>query len=301
MMAAENEDIVLVVDDTVESLQFLTETIGQAGMTALVAKSGEAALELLGRVSPSIILMDAVMPGMNGFETTKSIKRNPEWSHIPIMFMTGLTDTRDVLEALEAGGVDYVRKPIIIEELLGRLKVHLSNAKAANASRGALDAISRHLLSVNRDGRVLWSTMEAERLLLELDPTWDKASERAPEALRKLAEEGGAPGSFGRIESDCSTIEAVIVSNTAPNEILIRLNKIREGDEPVVLAGSFGLTQREAEVLLWVSYGKSNRVISENLGISPRTINKHLESIFDKLDVETRAAAAAMAVRVLSQ
>ena len=297
----ENRDIVLVVDDTVESLHFLTETIEQAGMTALIAKTGEAALDLLARVTPNIILMDAVMPGLDGFETTRAIKRNPEWAHIPIMFMTGLTQTQDVLDAFEAGGVDYVKKPIIIEELLGRLKVHLANAKVAQASRGALDAISRHLLSITAAGEVLWLTVEAERLLLEVDPAWEKGVSALPEAIMDLIDKGASPGAFAKLESETSTIEAVIVARETDSDILIRLNKIRHQDEPLILAKAFGLTRREAEVLLWLSYGKQNRVISENLGISPRTINKHLESIFDKLGIETRASAAAMAVRVLSQ
>ena len=82
--------------------------------------------------------------------------------------------------------------------------------------------------------------------------------------------------------------------------MLIRLNHLDPLADIARLQSHFGLTQREAEVLLWISYGKPNRVISEILVISPRTVNKHLEQIFEKLGVETRAAAAAFAVRVIA-
>jgi DNA-binding CsgD family transcriptional regulator len=95
-------------------------------------------------------------------------------------------------------------------------------------------------------------------------------------------------------------IELTPLESQRPAETLIRLTEIREGAAVALLQKQNGLTPREAEVLLWVSYGKSNRMISEILGISHRTVNKHLEQVFRKLGVETRAAAAAVAVRVVS-
>jgi len=95
-------------------------------------------------------------------------------------------------------------------------------------------------------------------------------------------------------------IEFAVLDSDRPGETLIRLTEVREDGKIAVLQKHNGLTRREAEVLLWVSYGKTNKTISEILDISPRTVNKHLEQVFRKLGVETRAAATAIAVRYLS-
>src|SRR6476659_9597371 len=145
-------DIVLVVDDSPDTLSLLTEAIEAAGITVLVATSGDQALELVGHITPDTILMDAVMPGMDGFETCRRLKGVGAVAHVPIIFMTGLSETHHIVQGLEAGGVDYLTKPINIDELLARIRVHLANARAAWSVRAALDATGRFLLAVNRSG-----------------------------------------------------------------------------------------------------------------------------------------------------
>ena len=146
-ISAKRRDIVLVVDDSPDSLGFLTKALEQAEITALVAIDGTSALELLKNVTPDLILLDAVMPGMDGFETCRKIKANKATTHIPVIFMTGLTETQHVIEGLNAGGVDYVTKPIVIDELIARIRVHLSNARITHGARTALDATGRFLVA----------------------------------------------------------------------------------------------------------------------------------------------------------
>ncbi len=143
----------------------LTDAIEDAGMTVLVARDGEQALAMIERITPDVILMDAVMPGIDGFETCRQLKRNQALSHVPIIFMTGLSETEDIVKGLEAGGVDYVTKPIVPEELLARIRVHLANARMSQSARAALDVFGRFLLAANRAGRVLWCTPQAAKLL----------------------------------------------------------------------------------------------------------------------------------------
>ncbi|HSF12741.1 MAG TPA: response regulator, partial [Erythrobacter sp.] len=107
-------DCILVVDDNPDSLRFLVDTLEAEGMTVLIARSGEATLDLLAEAAPDLILMDAIMPGISGLETTRRIKRNPATNHIPVIFMTGINAPEHVVEALGTGGVDYVRKPVVI-------------------------------------------------------------------------------------------------------------------------------------------------------------------------------------------
>lgn len=298
-------DTVLVVDDTPESLRFLTDTLEAANISVLIATSGEAALELLDHVVPDLILMDAVMPGLDGFETTRAIKARPEGMPIPIIFMTGLTESEHVVHALEAGGVDYVRKPIVVEELLARVRVHMTNARQAQGSQFALDATGRNLIAVLREGQLSWSTPAAEQLMQMLEPGWSRAQAALPAILRlpvsRLLPEDVPAGATMKVESGPNeSVELIVVGRHRRDEVLIRLNHLDPQADIGRLQHHFGLTQREAEVLLWISYGKPNRVISEILTISPRTVNKHLEQVFEKLGVETRAAAAAFAVRIIA-
>ncbi len=161
----QEQDIVLLVDDSPEALGFLTSALEQAGVTVLVARSGEAALGIAQRVAPDVVLMDAVMPGLDGFETCRRLKAMPQLTHVPVIFMTGLTETEHIVHALESGGVDYLSKPINVDELRARIRVHLANARRAQSARIALDAAGRHLVAFGADGAVLWSTPQANRLL----------------------------------------------------------------------------------------------------------------------------------------
>lgn len=300
---------VLVVDDTLDSLRLLTDTIERAGMTVLVSTDGEQALALLancraGGVLPDVILMDALMPVLDGFETTRAIKADPGLSHIPVIFMTGLGESEHVVKALAAGGVDYVRKPILIDELLARLNVHLANARVSHAGRTALDATGRHLFALSAEGLIQWLTPQAERLLADLEPGWQRGDPQLPAPLaasvQRLMQPDTRHGGSARLDRDGTSLELQRLPSPQPGEHLFRLTASCEAGSIELLRQRHGLTLREAEVLLWVSYGKPNRVISEILGISPRTVNKHLEQIFEKLGVETRAAAAAVAVRTMT-
>ncbi|WP_434622922.1 response regulator [Azospirillum sp. B2RO_4] len=303
-------DMILVVDDTPDTLGFLTEAIEQADLTVLVAVDGESALDLVGQITPDLILMDAVMPGLDGFETCRRLKQIPHLSHIPVIFMTGLSDTEHVVKGLEAGGVDYVTKPIVVDELIARIRVHLTNARVAYGARAALDATGRFLLATDGEGRLLWCTPQAERLLCGLLPGPDGVRPEAASALaaglvrlRRPSSPGASAESFTLDLPDgegVRRLEFTYLSPANPDEFLFRLSEPTAGRQEAVLRDALGLTAREAEVLLWIANGKPNRDIGEILGISPRTVNKHLEQVFAKLGVENRASAAALAIRTLA-
>lgn len=297
-----NKDTILVVDDSPDSLRFLVDTLAAEDMTVLIARSGEATLELLGEVQPDLILMDAVMPGISGIETTRAIKNNPATAHIPVIFITGLGDPDHVVAALGTGGVDYVRKPVVVEELLARIRVHLANARANYRSRLALGLAGRSLAALGVDGALVWCTPQAEALFVAIDPAWTADRRTLPEALLRavgtlLAADPQSPANSIRTAVRGMDIDLATLDSDRPGEVLLRLTEVREDGKIAALQKQSGLTRREAEVLLWVSYGKTNKTISEILGISPRTVNKHLEQVFRKLGVETRAAATAIAVR----
>lgn len=302
--ASPRRDRVMIVDDSPEALGFLTDALERGGMTALVATGGAAALRLIEQITPDLILMDAVMPGMDGFETTRRIKARVGAEHLPVVFMTGLSETEHVVAGLAAGGVDYVTKPIVIAELLARVRVHLDNARRAFGARAALDAAGRNLMSLDGAGRLLWSTPRTEAVLAELFGPDAGASafgpgKRLAERLAGLRGAARAEGAVVTLEIGTRRITLSYVSPIGPDEFLYRLSEEIPGAREALLRDAFGVTEREAEVLLWLAAGKTNRDISEILDISPRTVKKHLEQVFAKLGVENRATAAAMAVKAL--
>nr|WP_307750070.1 response regulator [Sphingobium sp. DEHP117] len=304
MTSSHRRDTVLIVDDAQDSLRLLTNALEAADICVLIATSGQQALDLLTHIVPDLILMDAVMPGIDGFETTIRIKRQPALAHVPVIFMTGLTESEHVIEAFEVGGVDYVRKPVQIAELIARVRVHMANARAAHASLAGLDATGRLMMATDTSGRFLWCTPMAEKAIGRIAPGWSRSEPALPALFRspleKLLAPDSCPGASIRLGQAPAALELVLIAQYRDNEVLIRCNELDPDGDVIKLRDRLALTNREAEVLLWVSYGKSSQVISDILTISPRTVNKHLERIFEKLGVETRSAAAAVAIRAIT-
>lgn len=119
---------ILLVDDTVANLNLISDFLSEAGFEVLSVKSGSQALKVLERASPDLILLDVVMPEMDGFETCRRLKANETTKDIPVIFMTAAADTSnpaDKVKGLTLGAVDYISKPIQLEEVLARLKTHL--------------------------------------------------------------------------------------------------------------------------------------------------------------------------------
>ena len=296
--AGTSREVVLVVDDSPATLGLLSEALERAGYTVLVAQAGQDALRLMQRITPDIVLMDAIMPGLDGFETTRLMKANGTTATIPVVFMTGLTETEHVVRGLECGGVDYVAKPVAPDEVVARVTVHLATARLARSARMALDTTGRYLLSVTRDGQVLWSTPQATRLL-----EGNGAVTPMPASIVAWLEEcmrgQGAGVEFNLLPDRVGErrLRVTFLGEVSHNEILLRLTPGMTDE--MALSGSLSITRREAEVLLWLSRGKSNRDIAAILDLSPRTVNKHLEQIFAKLEIDNRSSATAIAVRVL--
>ena len=293
-------DVALVVDDSPETLRLLTDALDGAGMTVMVALDGASAMRIVDQITPDIVLLDAIMPGMDGFETCKRLKRDAGLSNVPIMFMTGLAETEHIVRGLEAGGVDYVTKPIVVEEMLARIRVHLANARMTQSARAALDVSGRYLLAVSRQGKILWATPQAQKLLsATLTANADDEfllPEPMPQWLEQVQKGTAASKAALAPFPGNEQLRLQYMGKLGPNEFLLRLAKDTSADTPAEFSSELGLTMREGEVLSWLSKGKTNRDIAQILGLSPRTVDKHLEQIYSKLGVENRTAAAAIAV-----
>jgi len=306
-----NGNVVLIVDDVPDNLSLLHDALDEAGHTVLVANDGPSAIARARQARPDVVLLDAMMPGMDGFEVARRLKADPETAAIPIIFMTALTETEHVVAAFGAGGVDYVSKPIDPRQVLARIAAHTQTARVQRQARNALDAFGHATLVVRpSDGKLLWQTALARTLLREhfgsegsaapvplIDWVRREVAHRAagtpPQPLvtargpRRLTLEmhGMHPGDGGEDPDDA--------------EWLIVASERNDGAAFEAMMRGFGLTLREAEVLYWAAMGKTNRDIGDILGSSPRTVTKHMEHILHKMGVETRTAAAARVMKLI--
>lgn len=295
---------VLVVDDSQDALFMLSDALTLEGMEVLTCNSGRQAISLANSSSPDIVLMDAVMPGLDGFETCQILKSDRGFDDVPVIFMTGFNESEHVMRALASGGVDFVSKPIELNELFARMRVHLGNARRARSARRALDSTGRWIVSCDRNGRIYWSTQQAADLMQRAGIRSDQRAFLPWELIEWLAQiREPTPAAVGhgafRYSRNGQDLEFRLLSDEGGEEVLLRVVDRHRGTDEEQLAKAFALTLREAEVLLWIAHGKANKEIADILEMSPRTVNKHLEQIFNKLMVEKRTSAATMAVKVL--
>lgn len=296
-------DFVLIVDDEPDNLAVLHDALDESGYTVFVAINGELALQRVRDNPPDIILLDALMPGIDGFEVCRRLKQDPTTEHIPVVFMTGLTEAEHVVAAFEAGGTDYLTKPVRTSEAIARITTHLKSSRLVSQARIALDAYGQATASIRLgDGRLVWQTPLARRLLADYFTLVGEYTPAEVLLWLKTATEAKAAGAealpFNALRGD-KRLTLTLLYPSGEEEWLLLLREESEKANIEILKRSLKLTPRESEVLYWVSKGKTNREIGNILGASPRTVNKHLERVFEKLGVETRTAAASLAMNKL--
>ena len=304
MSTKQDRNVVLVIDDSIDTIHMLNDVLEEAGFTVLVALEGSQALTITKNIKPDIILLDAIMPNMDGFETCKQLKLNPQLVDVPIIFMTGLSDTEHVVMGLTAGGVDYVTKPIRADEIIARMRVHLTNARMTQSARMALDTAGQYLFTVDLNGNLLWATPQVNQLLAKAESEQDieALSLRLASVLADWLTHQPETGHHLKLPNLLQPLTIEMLNLIDNREYLLRLsNPHKPADDTQAFKEQFHVTGREAEVLLWIANGKTNREIGQILDMSPRTVNKHLEQVFRKLGVENRTSAAAIAIKCLAK
>jgi DNA-binding NarL/FixJ family response regulator len=298
-------DVVLIVDDTPANLAYLSDALSDANFKVLVAIDGPTALERLNLVTPDIILLDAVMPGMDGFETCQAIKQRPDGRDIPIVFMTGLIETRHVVRAFEQGAIDYVTKPVRQEEVIARIGTHIQRARMLRHAQQSIESCGKAGFSMDTEGNITWQTPRARTWLAscfrdgQRGERWEQLRGWVDRSARvDTGPEGPAPFFFA-IQGGAIRLHYLGLTQGGDRLLLLEEDR-NEHLTTRRLIQQLGLTQREGEVLNWLCAGKTNRDIAQILGMSPRTVNKHLERIYQKLGIETRSSAVAIAMRTIA-
>ncbi len=167
------ETRILLVDDNPTNLKVLSDALRDQGWITLVATDGESAIEQVEYAPPSLILLDVMMPGIDGFETCRRLKADPKTAGLPIIFMTALSDTVDKVKGLELGAVDYITKPFQHEEVLARVRLHLnlfnmSRSLEQKVIEQAQTALELQQLAQSLEERVQARTHEVEQSLNDL-------------------------------------------------------------------------------------------------------------------------------------
>ncbi|MDD5632715.1 MAG: response regulator transcription factor, partial [Methylococcales bacterium] len=282
----------------------LSDTLSEAGYRVLVATDGQSALEQIAYLKPDIILLDVLMPGIDGFETCNRLKSNPDTAHIPVLFMTALSELDNLLRGFGEGAVDYIVKPIRPPEVLARVDVQLTQARNLQRIENALNNSPFSAVAINSAGNITWLTPGGIRWLnkfLQKHMLTGKSERNSPlpKPMLEWVKQRLAVAEGELFESYRAGVSfsAKIIPCQNTGEYLLILEKHSGEWELDSVRNSLGLTFREAEILMWISRGKTNKEVGVILGSSPRTINKHLEHVFEKLGVVTRAAAVSMVLQ----
>ncbi len=308
---------ILIIDDTPDNVGIMFDTLRDAGYRVLVAENGPTGLDSVKLSPPDLILLDVMMPGMNGFETCTALKQIAAVKDVPVIFMTALAETTDKVRGLELGAVDYVTKPVFPAEVLVRVRTHLElrslqrdlqrrnqeledrNELLDQAIQQRLMAeqalhrsLDRAVLVFDAQDNIIFIARPAERLLATFFP--GTRAGRIPAPLRRL-----------RTETDLQVgheDQRLHIRRTEPpreNGVIMLILEVPTTEKHPDQLRSLGLTPRETEILFWIAQGKTSPEIGIILELAKATVKKHVESILPKLGVETRLAAALRAHEIL--
>jgi len=307
---------ILIVDDVPANLGVLLDFLDTAGYQVLVAESGKSALSQLDYAQPDIILLDVTMPGIDGYETCRRLKKDERWRDTPVLFLTALNETTDKVRGFEVGAVDFITKPLHPEEVLARVRAHLQirslqqdlkekNALLEKAVTLRIEAenqlqqsLDRAVLVVFDRNQIQFCTRLARRLLDRYFPSSGDKN-LLPSQLVEWSVNGRGKEPWQK-ELGETRLQVRMFAEARPGVCFMLLLEERAigGESPARLL-CLGLTSREAEVLFWIAHGKTSPEIAIILDAAPNTVKKHVQNILLKLGVETRLAAALRATEVL--
>jgi len=240
-------DCLLVVDDQEANIQLLGSMLGKLGFEILPATTGEQALKRLSVRRPDLILLDLIMPDMDGFKVCQRIQENPEWRQIPIIFLSAADDKNLIVRALESGGVDYITKPFNKLELISRVRTHLMLKTArdhlkrlAQDKEEVLGMISHHL-----QNHLAGMHMSAQMLL-------DRAQKNEDPKMRLMAENILSSSSQMR-----AFVKAFLANAAADHGLQFKIELLDLNDSAARAVGNFEDSAKSKTITFRTSYAGS--------------------------------------------
>ncbi|MGB5052427.1 MAG: DNA-binding response regulator, partial [Caldilineaceae bacterium] len=286
----------------------------------LTARSGESGLRRAAETQPELILLDVQMPGIDGFETCRRLKANPETAGIPVIFMTVQADSQAVVRGLEAGAVDYIPKPLEAAEMLARVRTHLDlrslqlhlEKRVAERTAALEEEIVRRKAEQAEKERLLETVRQQSeqlrsltQLFLENQQTQQRGlaatlddsvrqdigllMENLSAARRVLEMSGGDAASHLPVAHLAQAAQIVAHLQTQTETMSLHLATSASDQKKLLDNPLFKLTDREREVLQLVVAGKSNQAIAEILVVTRGTVSTYRRRLMDKLDIHDLA------------
>jgi len=296
---------ILVVDDVPENLGIVFEVLSGAGYEVLVVESGEIALERIDLMRPDLVILDVRLPGLDGYAVCRKLRAADGSKDIPVIMMTGLNETENMVTGFQAGAVDYLCKPVAAEEVLVRVDTHLEVRRLRMKLQERNNDLMREVRRRREAERQLEQSLDQAVLLVGEDGNVQFATTRAWDLIERFFADvplAGLPDELATwlTQQDSALFEArrrkgsLFVkrfSSTSGGGSVLKLEE-RLAVPPVEHLQKLGLTPKEAQVLFWMAQGKTSPEIASILECAPNTVKKHAQRIYQKLGVENRTAAA---------
>jgi DNA-binding NtrC family response regulator len=182
---------ILIVDDIASNLTLLSETLEPEGYQISVCNSGESALKIAPRVQPNLVLLDVMMPGLDGWETCRRLKQLPQMEDVPVIFITARSELQSIVESFRAGGVDYIEKPFQKEEVLTRVSNHLKIFRLTQALRRNNAELQQRMDELRQSNQQLAEAIDARQ---RSEQARAVADEKLSVISAREAERWGIPG-----------------------------------------------------------------------------------------------------------
>ncbi len=221
---------ILIVDDIPDNLNLLCHTLESKGYNIIAAPSGEIALQIATQIEPDLILLDIMMPEMDGFETCRRIKSDERLSDIPVIFITARHETESLIEGFRAGGVDYITKPFEEEEVLVRVQTHLK-----------IHRLTQELIQKNRElEQEIATRVQAEAARDIAEDARKTADEKLSLLSQRDAERWGIEGFVGQSKTIGKILEDVRRLQTTGTTSVLITGESGTGKELIARAIHFG-------------------------------------------------------------
>jgi DNA-binding NtrC family response regulator len=239
LLTSPSPAVVLVVDDIRANRNVLRQALEPQGYEVLLAADGEAALKAASRALPDVILLDVMMPGLDGFQTCRRLKEQPTTRQIPVLFITALGETKSMVEGFQAGGIDYITKPFQTDEVLIRVKTHLENAR-----------LTKLVSDKNQELESANARLQAEITRREKAEESFRTADQQLEVLSRLeAERSGVHGLFGGSQAMVRILESIRKVQPLPNTSVLITGESGTGKELVARAIHFGSSRAKGPFL----------------------------------------------------
>lgn len=292
----------LMIDDNPSNLKLLGQYLSGHGYDVYVANDGKNGLELSQRIIPDLILLDLIMPGMDGFEVFRTLQENRTTKIIPVMFLTAKDENEAVVEGLKLGAVDYITRPYCREILLARVNTHLQIAKLTRNLQNTVNEKTMELHKANSNLRKLARDLviardhEKQQMAANLESGTIETLHEVQRQMNNLIDKPSLLEASSNFSQAAQNLAQVIAELQLMQSELSQ-SKSSPANHPDPTPHASLLTKREKDVLLLLAEGYTSKEAGGVLSLSIKTVQTHRANIREKLKITSTAGLIKFAIR----